>query len=70
MELYDFDIAGTQEPTLLGKVKTSSRFASIDWSPGGGLELGIIVGGMSDGSVQLWNVAGVIRCVVWGSLRI
>jgi len=61
LELYDFDIAGTQEPALLGKVKTSSRFASIDWSSDGGFELGIIVGGMSDGSVQLWNVAGVIR---------
>lgn len=62
MEIYDCAIAGTQEPKLLGKVKTNSRFTSIDWSPNG-FELGMIVGGMSDGSVQLWDAAGVIRYV-------
>mmetsp|Transcript_10890 Transcript_10890/g.16284 ORF Transcript_10890/g.16284 Transcript_10890/m.16284 type:complete len:1098 (-) Transcript_10890:198-3491(-) len=59
LEIYDFHIAGSQKPVLLGKIKTTARFASIDWSPCG-FEMGMIVGGMVDGTVQLWNPADIM----------
>ena len=61
LEIYDFQIAGSQEPVLLGKIKTTARFASIDWSPCGFEEMGMIVGGMVDGTIQLWNPADIMR---------
>lgn len=67
MDLYDFNLTSSSssegqspEPKLLGSVKTQSRFASVAWSTGGAalgakFPMGIIAGGMTDGTVHLWN---------------
>lgn len=50
----------TPSPRIIGKVKTSARFASIGWTPGSGAlssryRMGLIAGGMIDGTVNVWN---------------
>lgn len=48
-----------QEPPPLASIKTQSRFASLGWSAGGALRakypLGMLAGGMENGTVYVWN---------------
>ena len=39
----------------MGKVKTASRFSSIGWSGGGSSGAGLIAGGMTDGSICIFD---------------
>lgn len=53
-------------PRIIGKVKTTSRFASIGWTPGSGavsdrFHMGLVAGGMIDGTVHIWNPKGIIK---------
>jgi protein transport protein SEC31 len=54
------------EPTFLASVKTQSRFASLGWSTGGPAlqsryPLGIVAGGMENGTVHVWDPQAVIE---------
>ncbi len=40
--------------------KSPANFSSIAWSPLAG-EMGIIAGGMLDGSVTLWDVNSIVK---------
>ena len=45
-------------PTLLGSVKTQSRFSSLGWTTGtlgGRCPTGLLAGGMENGAVHVWN---------------
>lgn len=69
LDLYDLNLSSpegqTPEPKLLGSVKTKSRFASVSWTKCGSLgprfSLGIIAGGMTDGTVHLWNPKALMQ---------
>ena len=71
LELYDWNIthnsdasssSSLPERTLLGSIKTATRFGALAWSKGllhgggggGGLNSSILAGGMLDGTVNLW----------------
>jgi len=68
LELYDLGITsadGIQKPNCIGSIKTTSRFASIGWSAGHGnvsdrCKMGIIAGGMTDGTVNIWSPSSVV----------
>eukprot|EP00591_Stephanopyxis_turris_P009575 CAMPEP_0195525504 /NCGR_PEP_ID=MMETSP0794_2-20130614/25990_1 /TAXON_ID=515487 /ORGANISM="Stephanopyxis turris, Strain CCMP 815" /LENGTH=1054 /DNA_ID=CAMNT_0040655983 /DNA_START=104 /DNA_END=3268 /DNA_ORIENTATION=+ len=63
LELYDFNITGSSTPQVIGSTKTSTRFASIGWthySPQNQYGMGLIAGGMVDGTVQIWNPASIL----------
>jgi len=66
LELYDWNITqtnhdgGTPEPTLLGSVKTATRFGSLAWSSGNDVSGSILAGGMLDGTVNLWKPSALI----------
>ena len=53
LELFNFSTSPT--PTLLGSVKTATRFGSIAWGCCGTSSGGIIAGGMLDGVVNFWK---------------
>jgi len=65
LELYDWNITqnnhdgGMPEPTLLGSVKTATRFGSLAWSTGD-IDTSILAGGMLDGTVNLWKPSALI----------
>lgn len=64
MEFYDLQL-GLGEPTPLASCKTAARFAAIDWSPYTGQDgqypLGLVAGGLVDGTVLVFDVAGVVN---------
>jgi len=73
LELYDWNITQTAhndnddstllpEPTLLGSIKTTTRFGSLAWSKGSGGDLNssILAGGMLDGTVNLWKPSSLL----------
>eukprot|EP00904_Undaria_pinnatifida_P012810 jgi/Undpi1/865/HiC_scaffold_10.g04329.m1 len=55
---------GSAAGTLLGKVKTSTRFAALAWSEMATKQeeypYGLIAGGMSDGTVNVWDPAKLV----------
>eukprot|EP00545_Synedropsis_sp_CCMP1620_P010337 CAMPEP_0119006448 /NCGR_PEP_ID=MMETSP1176-20130426/2301_1 /TAXON_ID=265551 /ORGANISM="Synedropsis recta cf, Strain CCMP1620" /LENGTH=178 /DNA_ID=CAMNT_0006958361 /DNA_START=24 /DNA_END=557 /DNA_ORIENTATION=+ len=55
LDLYDLNLGG-DDPKLLKTVKTTHRFGSLAWSTEG-----FIAGGMSDGSLHLWNFQDLIQ---------
>lgn len=69
MDLYDLNLTSPDSngptPKLLGSVKTASRFASVAWSSGGSVAdrftMGILAGGMSDGTVHVWNPKALMQ---------
>lgn len=71
LELYDLNITSTQgpqKPTVVGKVQTTARFASIGWTPmnpesSQQYEMGLLAGGMVDGSLHVWNPSLINRLV-------
>ena len=67
LELHALDLTDespTSKPAAVAK--TSSRFVSLAWSalPGkasaDSLSLGLVAGGMSDGSVDVWDAAKMV----------
>eukprot|EP00615_Pteridomonas_danica_P011892 CAMPEP_0114343358 /NCGR_PEP_ID=MMETSP0101-20121206/10544_1 /TAXON_ID=38822 ORGANISM="Pteridomonas danica, Strain PT" /NCGR_SAMPLE_ID=MMETSP0101 /ASSEMBLY_ACC=CAM_ASM_000211 /LENGTH=1181 /DNA_ID=CAMNT_0001478035 /DNA_START=71 /DNA_END=3616 /DNA_ORIENTATION=- len=60
LELHrlDFRERGLKCP-VAGSVKTSAKFSSLAWSPMGNFssdfEYGLLAGGMTDGSINLWD---------------
>lgn len=70
LELCDLNMTSPEGsspvPKIVGKVKTSSRFASIGWTPGSGAvavkyPMGLIAGGMTDGTVHVWNAKAILE---------
>lgn len=65
LELYDLNITcpeGSPKPRVIGSVKTTSRFSSIGWTPGSAainenFGMGLLAGGMIDGTVNVWDPA-------------
>lgn len=58
------NLSGGASPTLLGSVKTQSRFSSLGWTPGdlgGRFSAGMLAGGMENGTVHVWNPSAVMR---------
>eukprot|EP00978_Attheya_sp_CCMP212_P004495 scaffold9789_cov54-Attheya_sp.AAC.12 len=68
LELYDLNITcpeGKPTPQLIGSVKTTKRFSSIGWTKGTDAisqhyGMGLLAGGMIDGTVNIWNPAAMI----------
>ena len=56
------NLANRNEPTRLGSIKTQSRFASLAWSTANSKKypLGLIAGGMENGTVHVWDPRTVI----------
>ena len=69
LDLYDLNMTSRSEetsvsaPAIVGTIKTATRFASIGWtsSTDPSYPLGIIAGGMIDGSVQLWDPQAILN---------
>jgi len=70
LELCDLNMTcpegSSPTPRIVGTVKTTSRFASIDWTPGSEavaerFPMGLIAGGMSDGTVHVWNPQAILN---------
>jgi len=74
LELYDLNITkegSNNSPTLLGSLKTSTRFGSIAWSTASGASSGIdgsnvtssgiLAGGLLDGTVNLWKPSSIMN---------
>ncbi|GMH62940.1 hypothetical protein TrRE_jg5124 [Triparma retinervis] len=70
LELYDLCLnqgtsSSTPEVKSLGSVKTSSRFASISWTSMATKQqefpMGLIAGGMLDGTVNVWDPARLVN---------
>lgn len=61
LEIYDIDLAGpTNDMRLVGAIESKDCFHSVAWG-GKGIEdntmaHGLVAGGMSDGSVNIWSV--------------
>jgi protein transport protein SEC31 len=66
LELFDLGITTQHsKPTVIGSVKTTSRFSSIGWTPGSSLlnehySMGLIAGGMDNGCIHIWNPMDII----------
>lgn len=68
LELYDMNLTSQvdRNPSLLASVKTQSRFASLGWSPctptlSSRYPLGMVAGGMENGTVHVWDTQCVIQ---------
>lgn len=61
--MYNLNLGGGQ-PMLMGSVKTQSRFASLGWSRDSGslanFKMGLLAGGMENGTVHVWNPSSII----------
>lgn len=63
LELFNLRITSPEmnsKPAIVGCVKTTSRFSSIGWTSGtetlsSSFGMGLIAGGMADGTVNIWN---------------
>lgn len=62
LELYKLNISstdGSSKPEVQGKISTPARFASIGWTPAnfqsGNYEMGLLAGGLVDGSLHVWD---------------
>jgi len=67
LEIYDLDLASpTADMKLVGSIESKDCFHSVAWGAkgieeGGAMSYGLLAGGMSDGSVNIWNVAGILN---------
>ena len=67
LELYDLALSSSSTPSppvLLGSLTTKDCFHSVAWGIkgiGADLSHGLIAGGMSDGAVNIWNAAAIIK---------
>ncbi len=65
LELFDLGISSTiqeNKPHVIGSIKTTSRFSKIAWSATNNhnFNLGLIAGGMDDGTVAIYNPSSII----------
>jgi protein transport protein SEC31 len=67
LEIYDTNLAGQgQEMTHRGSVTCKNTFTKVAWGtkgmdvPSGPNGLGLIAGGMSDGTVNIWSASGIL----------
>jgi protein transport protein SEC31 len=66
LEIYDIDLGGpNHEMKLLGSIESKDCFHSVAWGAkgmeeGGGMSHGLVAGGMSDGSINIWNVDSIL----------
>lgn len=61
LELVNVDIARSKL-TITANIPSSERFSSIDWSIGSAQHpAGLIAGGLSDGTVRVWEAASLLR---------
>ena len=69
--MYDLNLSGSNgsncgaQPINLGSIKTQSRFASLGWSTGGKslasqFGMGLLAGGMENGTVHVWDPRGIM----------
>lgn len=66
LEIYDISLGiPHHQPTLLGSITSKDCFHSIAWGnkgiDDGTFSAGLIAGGMSDGSVNIWNAASILQ---------
>lgn len=76
LEIYDFGFAGSNINVTshgvgenafkrVGSVRTGSRFASVAWTMYSGAQqqysMGLIAGGMADGTLHIWDPAAVLE---------
>jgi protein transport protein SEC31 len=70
LEIFDVDFS-SDNGTLnsIGKIESDVKFQKLAWSPvqvGSGTEsLGLLVGGMEDGSVRVWDASKLTRYFCW-----
>mmetsp|Transcript_16536 Transcript_16536/g.24739 ORF Transcript_16536/g.24739 Transcript_16536/m.24739 type:complete len:1087 (-) Transcript_16536:105-3365(-) len=65
LELFDLGVASRgseNKPQVIGSIKTTSRFSKIAWSTTNhdSLDLGLLAGGMDDGTVAIYNPSSII----------
>jgi len=68
LELYNLGITSgnsSNAPQVIGSVKTTSRFSSVGWTAGTGIvaeqfSMGLIAGGMDDGTVHVWDASAIV----------
>ena len=66
LEIYDIDLAGpTNDMKLLGSIESKDCFHSVAWGAKGieegQMSHGLVAGGMSDGSINIWNVDAILQ---------
>ncbi|GKY95564.1 hypothetical protein MPSEU_000517900 [Mayamaea pseudoterrestris] len=67
LEIYDLQPSETspdESPKLLVSVRTTSRFACVDWSnynANGKYPLGLIVAGMTDGAILIYDASNLLQ---------
>lgn len=69
LDLYDLNLNSPEghspQPKLVGSVKTKSRFASVSWTVAESISdrfrMGLLAGGMTDGTVHLWNPTALMQ---------
>lgn len=66
LEIYDIDLgSSSHEMRLLGSIGSKDCFHSVAWGAkgieDGSMPYGIVAGGMSDGSINIWNVNSILN---------
>lgn len=67
LELFDLGITppssttGKPNPHVIGSIKTTSRFSSIAWSKNKKFNLGLIAGGMDNGTISIYDPSSIIN---------
>lgn len=67
LEIYELGLAHhANDMRLLGSIESKDCFHSIAWGSkgmedGGAMSHGVVAGGMSDGSINLWNVDAILQ---------
>jgi len=66
LEIWDVDLASSSaEPRLLGSVESKDCFHSVAWGAkgieDGSQGYGLLAGGMSDGSINIWSASGILN---------
>ena len=53
--------SGSTSPVLVGHLHTNARFSSVAWTPyseNGRYPMGLVIGGMVDGTLNVWSLHG------------
>jgi len=65
LEIHKLDFAvGETRTTVMGSVRTNGRFTALAWSAlhnkGSDFNLGVVAGGLADGTVAIWDPAKLV----------
>ena len=68
LEIFSQDLGSASgEMQLLGSVQTTERFHRLAWGVGGvdsgSLPMGMLAGGLVDGTVKVYNPSAMVKCV-------